>query len=78
LINLPKPSPLSVKGSADGQIRYIINYLQMLVRELEKLLGSIKDKNGDENGTAVSDISYSNSTLSIIYSDGSVKQINFE
>lgn len=78
MINLPKPSPLSIKGNTSEQISYIIKYLQRLVAELEKMLGSIKEKKSAENAIWVSDISLSEGMLNVIFSDGSVKQINLE
>ena len=78
MINLPKPSPLSIKGSTSEQISYIIKYLQRLVAELEKMLGSIKEKKSAENAIWVSDISLSEGVLNVVFSDGSVKEINLE
>ncbi|MBR2100654.1 MAG: hypothetical protein IJ927_04985 [Eubacterium sp.] len=77
MINLPKPSPLSMKGSPSEQISYIIRYLQLLVSSLEKLL-SAGNKSSNDNPLTVSDISFSDGEMKIIYSNGSVKHIDFE
>ena len=75
MINLPKPSPLSMKGSSQEQINYLISYLKMLVPALEKTLSGIKSVQG-ENDAVIKDISLSNGTLKITYTNGSHKEIN--
>ena len=74
MLNLPKPSPLSMNKSSDEKFSYIINYLQKLVSETERILCAFKNKN-DASVKTVKDISYSSGKLIVIYTDGSVKKI---
>ena len=73
MINLPKPSQLSMKGNTDDRLNYFHNYLTKLVYEIEKALSGIK-KPGKESKT-VSDVSIKNNNVIIHYSDGSKKAI---
>lgn len=69
---LPRPSQLATKGTPSEQIKYIIRYLEGLVRELEK---SINTKKNDVP-VAVNDIKYSDSKLIVTFTDGATKYIN--
>ncbi|MBR1763490.1 MAG: hypothetical protein IJ731_09035 [Eubacterium sp.] len=75
MFNLPKPSPLSMKGNSNDKCNYLVNYLQKLVTELEKALGGVKRNNQSEGNKVVAEISKANNSLIISYTDGSKKTI---
>ena len=75
MVNLPKPSRLSLRGSASEQTGYIITYLQQLVSELEKVLGSLNKSVRADMPDAIVDIRYSQNGLLITRSDGSRQEI---
>lgn len=77
MINLPKPSRLTLRGSASEQNEYILTYLQQLVSYLEKVLGSLNKKAKEENSRAIVDMYYSGSALVVIRADGSEQAITF-
>jgi len=74
MLNLPKPSPLSMNKSSDEKFSYLTAYLQKLVGELERVLSANKSK-ADKSAKTVKDISYSNGDLIVVYTDGSGKKI---
>ena len=78
MINLPKPSPLSAKGSVNSKFDYIFNYLNQLVNELERLIGSAQNKSdsGKPSSRAICDISFKNGELILTREDGSKQSIN--
>ena len=78
MINLQKPSPLNFRGSVNDKFNYLIRYLQTLVSDIEKVLGSIKESNNNRGITVVEDVTLTQGKLNIIYSDGSIKKITLE
>ena len=74
MINLPKPSEISMKNFSGSKSDYILSYLKTLVSALEKVITSGKDL---ENGAkrCVVDIRKNGSTVKVKYSDGEEKVI---
>lgn len=75
MVNLPKPSKLNLKGTASEQSAYILTYLQQLVSELEKILGSVNKSSQSESLPAITDIYFSQNALVIIRADGSQQKV---
>ena len=74
MIKLPKPSSLSMRGSANERFDYLIAYLSKLVDELERLISGVKKSAVNEN-VLVADITADNDYLIIRYTNGSIKKI---
>ncbi|MBQ9531147.1 MAG: hypothetical protein IJR70_03635 [Eubacterium sp.] len=75
MINLPKPSELTMKNFSKGQSEYILSYLKTLVSALEKMLPS-KKSDEKNKGRYVEDIRLKNSVLKVRFSDGEVKELD--
>ncbi len=75
MINLPKPSAISMKNSSNGKADYLFSYLKTLVGAIESAFPS---KIGDEEKAQryVTDIRLNDGTLKVTYSNGEEKQIS--
>lgn len=71
---LPQPSSLSLKGSSEDQIRYVVSYLERLVKELDRQINR-GAKTSTESVRVVRDIGFADDKLAIHYTDGAVKYI---
>jgi len=70
---LSRPSSLKAKGNTDEKVNYIINYLNQLVKELERILSGVKSNKTAEEAVYVKNVNYSNGKLIITYSNGSIQ-----
>ena len=74
MVNLPKPSEISMKNFGAGKSEYLLSFLKTLVASLEKVIPSDKAFEISPK-RCVTDIRIYNSTVKIKYSDGEEKVI---
>ena len=74
-MNLPKPSRLSLRGTSEEKIDYLMKYLQRLVAELERNYSAVNSIETISNGSPINNISVINNGIVIMREDGSQQTI---